>query len=119
MAVNRENVQKWVDALRSGEYQQTRGRLQRTNPGKRGQPVGFCCLGVACEVLGLPEVDTTGELGVVAYDNSWNVGFPPSRIWDEFGVDDDVQLESDLAEMNDAGRTFAEIAAEIERRLLS
>lgn len=33
---------KWLKALRSGKYRQTRGKLK----GK----VGHCCLGVACEI---------------------------------------------------------------------
>lgn len=37
------NAQKWVDALRSGKYQQGAGCLSAE--GK------FCCLGVACEVM--------------------------------------------------------------------
>lgn len=40
---NRENIQKWVDALRSGEYAQGEGVLRSYND-------KFCCLGVACEV---------------------------------------------------------------------
>lgn len=39
---NQENIRKWVDALRSGKYQQTTGKLSD------GQ--AYCCLGVACEV---------------------------------------------------------------------
>lgn len=33
----------WLTALRSGEYSQTKTRLQDSQ--------GYCCLGVACEVL--------------------------------------------------------------------
>lgn len=32
----------WIDALRSGQYQQSRGLMQT--------PEGYCCLGVACVV---------------------------------------------------------------------
>lgn len=39
---NKENIRKWVEALRSGKYQQMKGKL---SDGKC-----FCCLGVACEV---------------------------------------------------------------------
>lgn len=35
-------IQKWVKALRSGEYKQTNGTLRDQD--------GFCCLGVLCEV---------------------------------------------------------------------
>lgn len=47
MNVNRENVTKWVQALRSGEYEQTTGML--CNRDSRGE-YAFCCLGVASEV---------------------------------------------------------------------
>lgn len=36
---------KWADALESGEFKQTQGRLY--DPGE-----GYCCLGVLCEVVG-------------------------------------------------------------------
>src|SRR5271165_2259693 len=40
-------MKKWVAALRSGKYKQTRGRLHN----KRGG--GYCCLGVLCEISGM------------------------------------------------------------------
>lgn len=40
--VNKENIQKWVDALRSGKYPQTKNKLKG--------PDGYCALGVACRV---------------------------------------------------------------------
>lgn len=39
---NIENIRKWVAALRSGEYSQTKKVLRDDH--------GFCCLGVACDV---------------------------------------------------------------------
>ena len=39
----KEQIQKWVIALRSGEYSETHDVLQDEN--------GYCCLGVACEVF--------------------------------------------------------------------
>lgn len=39
--IHRERIQKWVDALRSGKYQQTTNKLSSY----RGR--SFCCLGVA------------------------------------------------------------------------
>lgn len=44
---NKENVTKWVQALRSGEYEQTDGVLCRRTIGDK---YAFCCLGVASEV---------------------------------------------------------------------
>ncbi len=40
--MNPEIKQKWVDALRSGEYEQGNGKLYS------GQ--GYCCLGVLCDL---------------------------------------------------------------------
>ena len=37
-----ENAKKWIAALRSGEYRQTRDVLRSHD--------GYCCLGVACDV---------------------------------------------------------------------
>lgn len=49
---NRENIRKWVKALRSGEYKQTQKRLATVD---RDGNVSYCCLGVACEVYGKTE----------------------------------------------------------------
>ncbi len=40
--MNREAIQKWIDALRSGDYKQCRGRLRRKD--------SFCATGVLCDV---------------------------------------------------------------------
>ena len=46
---------RWVEALRSGKYEQTRGTLRRNKEqelaGMEPTPVGFCCLGVLCDVI--------------------------------------------------------------------
>lgn len=46
------NRGKWTAALRSGEYQQARHQLRREIESLADDTVaiGFCCLGVACEV---------------------------------------------------------------------
>lgn len=38
-----EHQQRWVDALRSGEYEQCEGALRRGDK--------YCCLGVACDLF--------------------------------------------------------------------
>jgi hypothetical protein len=53
--VNAEVKQQWLDALRSGEYEQTRGRLRRGMPLDPedlddGYNAGYCCLGVLCDL---------------------------------------------------------------------
>lgn len=37
-----EIAEKWINALESGEYKQTKGKLQDQN--------GYCCLGVLCDL---------------------------------------------------------------------
>ena len=41
MRTQKRTIQKWCDALRSGEYKQGKEALQTDT--------GFCCLGVACK----------------------------------------------------------------------
>lgn len=48
-----ENVIKWVDALESGKLKQGKGKLGDHKD-------GFCCLGVACYVLGIDYNPTHG-----------------------------------------------------------
>lgn len=43
MQINKKQFNKWIVALRSGKYQQTKCKLQDED--------GYCCLGVACKVL--------------------------------------------------------------------
>lgn len=64
---------KWIDALRSGKYEQGRGAL--LNDGK------YCCLGVLCEVVGLEIIATNKLAGDMFPDNSYR------RIEGIIGVD--------------------------------
>lgn len=41
--VDKKDIKKWVEALRSGKYKQTKETLQDKE--------GYCCLGVACELF--------------------------------------------------------------------
>lgn len=72
--MNREIKADWVEALKSGEYVQTKGTLNRVSPGTfvdgnvvdsvtEEAPIGFCCLGVLCDRLAkkYPEKFSWGE----------------------------------------------------------
>lgn len=109
MELPKKIKRKWLKALRSGEYAQTKGTL--TN-GKGG----FCCLGVLqhCVDNGQCEVDV---------DNNYRV--VPSKAWyAEHGIkhgswkDKDIQT---LVEMNDGWQekqaNFKEIADYIEANI--
>ena len=43
MKPTKKQIQKWVLALRSGEYSQTKSKLEDDS--------GYCCLGVACDIF--------------------------------------------------------------------
>lgn len=54
--MDRQLKQKWIEALRSGEYQQGRYSFELND--------AFCCLGVLCKVAGQPTMidpDGSGE----------------------------------------------------------
>lgn len=94
MSMDPEVKRVWQEALRSGEYEQGRGQLRDEDK--------FCCLGV------LLEVSWHG-------DWEWADDYLPT----EAGVAFDVPYgdQEGLANMNDGGRTFDEIADWIEANL--
>ena len=96
-----KNRREWVEALRSGDYQQGQGALLT---GDR-----FCCLGVACEISGLAEWNGHYYLG---QDCAL-----PDEVMDWLGLRDYMGewMNGDtLAARNDTGKTFREIADLIE-----
>lgn len=119
---------KWVEALRSGEYTQGKGTLNRLKPLGKDREAGLCCLGVLCEV-GVKDgvIERRDEIDPehASYrfiveksdlNNIWVDTMPSSEITNWAGLD--VSAESDLAELNDdGGRSFVEIAAFVEERL--
>lgn len=118
---------KWLTALRSGEYAQTKGALERIEETANG-PVGFCCLGVLCKiaadegVIERKETDRTFDKGV-QYDGVY--ALPPTTVTEWAGIETftDFPLRSEplhdnLANLNDIhGYTFAQIADIIEEHL--
>jgi hypothetical protein len=99
---------KWLAALRSGEYSQTQQVLHRKDPN------GYCCLGVLCEISESGTWDSDGtyykfhEKGVDLMAGGATVQrFLP---W---------TISSNLANMNDDGTTFPEIADWIEENVPS
>lgn len=103
----REFKRKWIKALTSGKYKQAQEYLRYGN--------GYCCLGVACKIVGIP----SNEL--------LNRGLPPESP-DEFeekaGFDrvpeclrSGRRIARKLAQMNDKGISFKEIAQWIRKNL--
>lgn len=42
-------IEKWIELLSSGKYQQAKGQLMRTRKHLSDSGVGYCCLGVLCD----------------------------------------------------------------------
>lgn len=112
--MNQQIKEKWMNALRSGEYSQTRGALRTTE--------GFCCLGVLCDLY---SKETGTEWGEYQKDfaNSSFLGelatFPP-KVGEWSGIERAnpyFEEVGTLASLNDGGKEFTEIADVIEKYL--
>lgn len=102
---------RWVDALRSGKYQQGRGWLRASWDSDGIHR--YCCIGVLCDVVD-PKGWQENEGGVIRTHTGNNSTIPISvqaktgLMRDRFGP---------LYVMNDSGKSFAEIAEYIEANL--
>jgi hypothetical protein len=102
---------KWVEALRSGKYRQTTGNLREERTTRR---YGYCCLGVLCHVAGSKwrhGVPVLGETIMEAQGEAY-LSYDALKLT---GLDDTQQRV--LADKNDEGSSFAEIADYIESSL--
>lgn len=111
--MKKEIMEKWVAALRSGEYKQTTGELKNF--------VGHCCLGVLCELA--------VEEDIVSYDPYFRSfegtkSTLPRKVlsWANLKWSNPTIPETDhegfnisLAELNDTGSSFEKIADIIEK----
>ena len=119
MTANVENIRKWVEALRSGKYEQNTGSLRNADTG------GFCCLGVACDISGIGEWETTPDDERVAYlvspDARLERGYLPQPVVDWLGVEGRCPAVDGaaLTTLNDNETPFAVIANLIEAEWLT
>jgi hypothetical protein len=112
-----ERVKKlWVEALRSGEYKQTRYRLKQNEV---DGSTSHCCLGVLCEVH-------DKETGAKKQSFDSMEGFPPSHIseWADVNFQairfkvEGYSMHSSIPFLNDGrGYNFHQIADLIEAQL--
>lgn len=99
--MNKEIKEKWLEALRSGEYKQGREHL-------RDESNQFCCLGVLCDI-----VDPKGWTDAFSFRGS--SGEPRTEDCEELEI---TEFVTDLVNMNDADEeSFAQIADWIEVNL--
>lgn len=101
MRMPKELKQKWIDALRSGEYPQTVGTLCNVS--------GFCCLGVL-EYVAEGAIEIRPERGISAALPSDDF-YARNNITDVYGG---FINPAALSRMNDDSVTFLEIADAIE-----
>lgn len=126
--MNKEIKQKWIEALRSGKYKQGTAALRKKDYLQKGKPE-FCCLGVLCEIA-IKE-------GVIKdpkkYDRYYNTYLYPEIYGDQLlplkvvkwaGLEDvnpsvigPLGKTTSLADLNDKGFNFTEIADLIEQKL--
>lgn len=103
--MRKELKDKWTAALRSGEYKQAKDIL-KTNSGN-------CCLGVLCELTNVPHV-LNGDVYMFEFpDGSRKCGMPSQRWMNDIGLN--VINAGSLAEANDHGKTFNQIADMIDQ----
>lgn len=132
-ACNTENMRKYIDALRSGEYTQGRNKLEKIVDGA----TRHCCLGVACRVAlanGVemnitPFVDSGSDASTkTAFDD--DTAFLPVKVIDWLGlIGIDANnptlitaegTENTATVLNDEGLfTFEQIADCFERTYLT
>ena len=97
----KEKRREWIEALRSGKYEQTQNYLRSGN--------SFCCLGVLCDISGIDKWDES-FINHIPYGK--NTVMPTSDVTKLVNLSDRRARLLTLA--NDSGKTFNEIADIIE-----
>jgi hypothetical protein len=107
--MNPELKKLWLEALRSGNYEQTRFYLRFGD--------GYCCLGVLCDLH--PDVDWIRNISECAFYpfgvEERDLGNLPDKASSWSGLTNDQK--NILMSMNDWGKSFEEIADYIEKNL--
>ena len=105
----KEFAEKWLSALRSGNYKQGAGQLISKDR-------EYCCLGVACHLIS-PKADT-GESGYIQTDGLYSVSV---KLFNKIPPLLRGGLENPFVEtvstMNDTGKAFPEIAEWVENNV--
>lgn len=134
-------IREWIEALRSGKYLQGQQALCRTY-GEKPSDRKYCCLGVACDLIDpnlwistrlirwdgdQPGAVSDTERNYLEYpdlpldngslrDFTYSGHLPPRLRAQCYGIDNTV--EHYLIGMNDAGKSFAEIADYLEKTVI-
>ncbi len=99
---------EWLEALESGKFEQGSDFLRSADD-------KFCCLGVACELSGVKAV-LMNRSGITRYEYLGERHYLPKEIVDKLKFRDNDGsggLSRSIAQLNDEGKTFKEIAATV------
>lgn len=113
--LNLERLLAWVEDIETTDEQQIKSYLHTDE--------GFCCLGRLCEVAGLDSeiIDVHSPNRYFSYGEGMtsNSVMPPPEAYDWLGIEEDERVFGETfdlgkyATMNDEGKTFKEIGAQI------
>ena len=103
-----KNLLNWVEALESEKFKQGVGQLRDDDK--------YCCLGVACNVLKIKAVEPDDGYNEYTYDGEEDS--LPEKAVSRMGlltVNGDIEVDElhdghNLANLNDGGATFKQIA---------
>jgi hypothetical protein len=115
MSMDADVKAKWLEALRSGKYTQTRSYLKDSR--------GYCCLGVLCEIQDVEYEPGLDSEGAYRFDfRSFSENESQLDVRNNFPTEDFLEsvglrslFASDLAVYNDEGYSFEYIANWIEK----
>ena len=117
--MRQEIKEKWVTALRSGEYKQGREYLKTLS----GENTYYCCLGVLCELALKEGVNLTTGKGCLT-DDTFTIHYngestsPSGTVLQWADLPLDGEIVNDLIQKNDVdGESFDQIADYIEAEL--
>lgn len=120
--MNTKIKKRWIEALRSGEYEQTDGYLKVIADNE----TRYCCLGVLCELYIESKNRTLKKKlkwkeeehgGCSIYGKTGRLSAPIKKWCEIDGKDSGERNENLLVDMNDRGDSFKKIATYIEKNL--
>ena len=120
--MNKEVKKIWLDALKSGKYKQSKGRLRRGD--------GYCCLGVLCDLSIIHHHNTSrwadmeeknvlgGKEFKFADEGQGMAGMPPYEVkrWAGLTTTDTLNLSA-LNDSTPENGNFVEVIKRIESTL--
>jgi hypothetical protein len=116
--MNPEVKRKWIEALKSGEYEQGHHSLKT----KEGDRVTYCCLGVLCDLYGKEHGNRWGKRRNQYPTFMKEMSALPKKVMEWAGIDTstgEIRYKNGnrtaLIRLNDNGKSFKQIAKVIEK----